>query len=186
MDNSDQVLLCDVSTSKVRPIIPEKFRKLVFDKVHGTSHPGIEATRSLIQRRFVWSNMKKDISNSVKCCDQCQKGKVIRHNKSPLSQFTIPSGRFENLRVDIVGPLPFCNGYKYILTLLTIIDRFYRWFTDTVMRDITAESNVDVFMNGWIQHFGCPKSVVTDQGGQFTNHLWSSYMNILGIKRHYN
>ena len=51
------------------------------------------------------------------------------------------------------------------------------------MRDITAESTVDAFMNGWIQHFGCPKSVMTDQGGQFTSHLWSSYMNILGIKQ---
>ena len=128
MDHSDQVLLCDVSTSKVRPIIPKNFRKLVFDKVHGTSHPGIKATRSLIQRRFVWKNMKKDVSNWVKCCDQCQKSKVIRHNKSPLSQFTIPSRRFENLHVDIVRPLPFRNGYKYILT---IIDRFSRWFTAT-------------------------------------------------------
>ena len=123
--------------------------------------------------------MKKDISNWVKCCDQCQKGKVIRHNKSPLSQFTIPPGRFENLRVDIVRPIPSCNGYKYILT---IMDRFSPWFTATAMRDIIAESTVDAFMNGWIQHFGCPKSVVTYQGGQFTSHLWSSYMNILGIK----
>ena len=41
MDNSDQILLYDVSTSIVRPIIVEKYRKLIFDKVHGTSHPGI-------------------------------------------------------------------------------------------------------------------------------------------------
>ena len=132
MDNSDQILLCIVSISKVRPIIPKKFRKLDFDKVHGTLHPEIKATRCLIQRRLVWKNTKKDTSNCVKCCDQCQKGKVIRHNKSLYSQFTIPFGRFENLHVDIVGPLLFCNVYKYILT---IIARFSCWFTAIAMRD---------------------------------------------------
>ena len=179
LDNSDVVLFCDVSTPNVRPIIPQKFRKVVFDKVHGTAHPGIKATLSLIQKRFVWHNMKKNVKEWAKCCDTCQKGKIYRHNKSPLGHFNIPSGRFENIHVDIVGPLIASNGYRYILTA---IDRFSRWFTATPMRDITAEITMETFMNGWIQHFGCPLTVVTDQGSQFTSHLWKSYMKILGIK----
>ena len=50
------------------------------------------------------------------------------------------------------------------------------------MRDITAEITMETFMNGWIQHFGCPVTIVTDQGSQFTGHLWKSHMKILGIK----
>ena len=123
--------------------------------------------------------MKKDVKEWAKCCDTCQKGKIYRHNKSPLGHFNILSGRFENIHVDIVGPLIASNGYRYILTA---IDRFSRWFTATPMRDITAEITMEIFMNGWIQHFGCPLTVVTDQGSQFTSHLWKSYMKILGIK----
>ena len=121
IEDSDQVILCDVSTDKVRPIIPEQFQKVVFDKIHNLAHSGIKATRNLLQRRFVWKNMKKNIRDWVKCCVSCQKDKIIRHNKSPLGQFSIPSGRFENLHVDLVGPLPSSNGCRY---LLTVVDRF--------------------------------------------------------------
>jgi len=46
--------------------------------------------------------------------------------------------------------------------MLTVIDRFSRWFTVTPLRKISTEATFEAFMNGWIQHFGCPVSVVTD------------------------
>ena len=147
IEDSDQVILCDVSTDKVRPIIPEQFQKVVFDKIHNLAHSGIKATRNLLQRRFVWKNMKKNIRDWVKCCVSCQKGKIIRHNKSPLGQFSIPLGRFENLHVDFVGPLPSSNGCRY---LLTVVDRFSRCFTATPMKEIAAEATIEAFVSGWI------------------------------------
>jgi len=50
------------------------------------------------------------------------------------------------------------------------------------MKEIMTEATVEAFLNGWVQHFGCPLSVVTDQGSQYTSHLWKSLMNALGIK----
>ena len=61
VEDSDQVILCDVSTDKVRPIIPEQFQKVVFDKIHNLAHSSIKATRNLRQRTFIWKNMKKKI-----------------------------------------------------------------------------------------------------------------------------
>ena len=178
IEDSDQVILCDVSTDKVRPIIPEEFQKVVFDKIHNLAHSGIKATRNLLQRRFVWKNMKKNIPDWVKCYVSCQKGKIIRHSKSPSGQFNIPSGRFENLHVDLAGPLHSSNGCRY---LLTVVERFSRWFTATLIKEITAEATIEAFVNGWIQYFGCPLSVVTNQGGQFTGYLWKNLMSVLGI-----
>ena len=80
-------IICDTSTSKARPIIPKNFQKLIFDKIHNMSHPGIKGTRKLIQHRFVWHEMNKDITSWVRNCPECQKGKILRHNKAPIQKF---------------------------------------------------------------------------------------------------
>ena len=38
--NGSFTSLCDVSTSTPRPVVPESWRRLVFDTVHSLSHPG--------------------------------------------------------------------------------------------------------------------------------------------------
>ena len=65
---------------------------------------------------------------------------------------------------------------------MTVVDRFSRWFTATPKKEITAEATIEAFVSGWIQYFGCPLSVVTDQGGQFTGYLWKNLMSVLGIR----
>ncbi|GFY76347.1 transposon Ty3-I Gag-Pol polyprotein [Trichonephila inaurata madagascariensis] len=55
-------IFCDVSREKVRPYVPEKLRFEVFCSLHNLSHPGIRATKRLIQDRFVWPSMLKDIA----------------------------------------------------------------------------------------------------------------------------
>ena len=99
IEESNLTLLCDISTTKVRPILPVKFQKIVFHKIHDLSHPGIKVSKDLIQQRFVWYGMKKNITNWDKTCLTCQKGKVLKHNKAPLQRFTLPSTRFSEDRV---------------------------------------------------------------------------------------
>ena len=38
-------LLCDTSTGRDRPIVPDSWRRQVFDLVHGLSHPSVRTTR---------------------------------------------------------------------------------------------------------------------------------------------
>ena len=111
-------------------------------------YPGRKTTKNLIQQRFVWHGMNKDIANWVKSCSTSQKGKVLRHNKTtPLQKFDLPSERFSHVHVDIVGPMPLSNGYRY---LFTAVNRFSRWFTAIPMKEITAEATAGALLNGWI------------------------------------
>ena len=73
--------------------------------------------------------------------------------KSPPGQFKISDGRFTNLHIDIVGPLPTANDYQY---KLTIIDRFIRWPVAVPLRDISAETISKSISREWIAVFGCP------------------------------
>lgn len=38
--NTGVTLMCDVSSGHTRPVVPVQWRRAVFDKVHGLSHPG--------------------------------------------------------------------------------------------------------------------------------------------------
>lgn len=60
--NSATEVICDTSTNTVRPYVPADFRRLVFNSLHSLSHLGIRAIEKLIEIRFVWPCMLKDIA----------------------------------------------------------------------------------------------------------------------------
>lgn len=104
LPNSTKAIVCDVSTRHVRPFITKEFRKQVFHSIHGIAHPSRKATTKQITERFVWPNMKKDITEMVKTCLSCQKLKVTKHNRSAVDNFEIPENRFQWIHIDLVGP----------------------------------------------------------------------------------
>lgn len=123
--------------------------------------------------------MHTDIKSCTQTCLNCQKSKVNRHTKSPPGHFLKPDGRFTNLHIDIVGPLPEANGHSY---LLTIIDRFTRWPVVVSLRDISAETISKNILHEWIAVFGCPSVITTDRGSQFQSTLFDEFTKLLGVK----
>ena len=114
-------MICDVSTSIIRPWVPLDFRRRVFDGLHGLSHPGPRPSQRLISARFVWSGLKKDVRQWCRSCHSCQSSKIARHITAPVVRFAPAERRFGSVHVDLVGPLPPSQGIKY---LFTMVDRF--------------------------------------------------------------
>ena len=113
----------------------------------------------------------------VKLASLARGRKVSRHNCLQPAHLIAPKSRFQHVHMDIVGPLPVSEGYRY---LLTIIDRFSRWPEAFPLRDIEATTVCLAFVDGWISRFGAPKTLTTDQGSQFESHLFSALLNLTG------
>ena len=176
----NHLIWCDVSTGHNRPYLTERFRKTVFLNLHGLGHPSHRATKPLINTRFVWHGMNIDIDKWCRSCKGCQTAKISRHNGPVFGKFTEPTERFDHVHIDIVGPLPYTDGFRY---LLTCIDQFTRWPEAIPILDIRAETVADVFFSGWIARFGTPATITTDWGAQFESKLWDGLCNQFGIVR---
>ena len=171
-------LIVDTSNGPYRPYIPFPSRRRIFDLIHGLGHPGVERTRQTMCAKFVWPSIREDSSRWARECLPCQQAKVTRHVTPPIGTFEVPTRRFEHINMDIVT-LPLSNGFKY---LLTAVDRFTRWPIAVPMSDMTAESVVDAFSHGWVQTFGCPSTITTDRGAQFSSDIFKKLAKTWGIK----
>ena len=69
--------------------------------------------------------------------------------------------QFDHVHIYIVGPLPYSDGFKY---LLTCVDRFTCLPEAMPLEDIRGETVADAFFSGWIARFGTPATITTDRG----------------------
>ena len=181
VSSDNYTVLCDMSTGVPRPVIPQNWTRRVFELCHNLSHAGFRPTMRAVSKRFVWPRMKADIRQWCRTCHECQSSKIQRHIHAPLQSRVPPERRFGSLHVDIVGPLPECEGMKY---LFTVIDRYTRWSEAIPMKEMTAEDCVKALIRHWISKFGVPGDITSDRGRQFTSHLWQDLNRLLGIASH--
>ena len=125
--DSTYTLLCEVSTAQPRPIVPKTWRRKIFDLIHGLSHPGIKMLRKLMTSRFVWHGMDKDVGNWSRTSLGCHQAKH-QHIWASLQHGQLPNRHFKQLHVDVVGPLPVCQGMKYLFTTINHFTRWWRQF----------------------------------------------------------
>ncbi len=154
----------DVSTSNFRPIVPLKFRKIIFGHFHNVAHPGRLTSHRIISSRFVWRGLSSDVTAWACGCLACQRGKIHRHTHLVPLPIPIPQRHFSHLHVDLVGPLQYSNNFNYICTIIDRMSKSAKALTFT-----------------WISHFGVPETITSDRGQQFTSNLLLKLCEMLNI-----
>ena len=119
--SSNISIVCDISTGLRCPFLPFPFRRNIFNVLHSLSYPGIRATQCLITAQYVWPNINLDVRAWTRACLHCHRSKIHRHTVSPPAFFLSPDIRFDHVHIDLVGPLPTCKGYSYLLTMVVLI-----------------------------------------------------------------
>ena len=171
-------LLCDTSVGKkARPFVPKGSRNLIIRMFHQLHHPGQKSTLEKVAARYYWSTIRSDVSDFVKMCVPCNRARQGKRIRPPLSGRPVFADRFSDLQIDVVGPLPPSEGFRY---LLTIFDRTTRWLNAIPMAKSNARTCRDAFIRGWVKDFGIPATACSDNGNTFVANVWKDLHQKLG------
>lgn len=147
-----------------------------------TGHAGVAKTLDRVKQQFWWKGMEKDVMEYVRTCRSCSQRTNYGKAKAPLGDlFNEPLEPFEVLAADIVGPLPTSESRN--VYILSVMDHFSRYCEFIPLPDQTAESVARALVQRVITKFGVPKSLVTDQGANFTSDLIKSLCKFLHVRK---
>ena len=99
--------------------IQEEILKENYDSVD-VGYPGQHRMLELLKRTYWWPGLKEDVKEYVQGCFKCQQNKVQHQKKAgELHPLDIPQGPWQEISIDIIGPLPKSNGMD---TIVVIVD----------------------------------------------------------------
>lgn len=130
--------------------------------------------------------MDKAVREFCKEGQNCEQTKIIKHIKSEVQPFKLPSDHFQTVHFDMVGPLPPVRNQTDFLPfryLLTMIIRTTRWVEAVLLSEITAQNVTTDLINPQVARFRVPLYIITDRGSQFELELFSELSKIIGFHR---
>ena len=108
-----------------RMYMPDDARPDVLQWAHSSSlacHPGVRRTLTLLNRRFWWPSVRRDLEEFMAACPVCARAKGnSQHPQGLLQPLPVPCHPWSYIAVDFVMGLPESQGSSVILT---IVDRF--------------------------------------------------------------
>ena len=175
-------IFCEVSGSKIRPVLPEPFRLTILQSYHNVDHPGQRESQRRCASQYYWPVMKKEIKNYVRSCHACQSTKPSKLKEPQPGFFPVPQKRFSHIHIDVCGPLPPSRGYKY---LLMVVDRTTRYVDAIPMIEASTNACADALLHSWVSRHGLSRHCTSDNGVEFVSAIWKRMQDKLGIKLHY-
>ena len=150
-------------------------------------HPGITKTVELIQRNFMFPQMRQKVTQYIKKCQQCQQNKAERHAKYGHIQFVNPPERlWDEITMDFITKLPISvetSTAKTYDSIFVVVDKLtkYSHFLP-YSESFTAEELGYVFLDRIVRLYGLPRSIISDRDKLFTSAFWKTLMGIMGVK----
>ena len=161
-------------------------RPWVLNTCHANTclHLGVTRTVCMLARFYWWIGMDVSARWWIRRCLHCQARKTSRHTiRWPTLSLPIPNGPCITVSVDYFGPLPLTPRRNVHILLLT--DRFSRRVDMFAVsaENFTAAGTADILLKEYIPLWGCPVTLLSDNGQQFTSKLATIVYDRVGIRK---
>jgi len=145
-------------------------------------HPGQHRMLELLKRTFWWPSIRSDVKRYVKGCDTCQRNKARNAQKAaPLHPLPIPEAPWEEISIDMIGPLPKSGDYDAILVIVDRFSKMIRLFpTETTL---SSGGLAKLYRDEIWKLHGIPKRIISDRGPQFASRFMKELCDAIGTRR---
>ena len=135
-----------------------------------------------IAQDFWWPSMKKDITEYIKGCTECQ-AKKNQPNKPKPPPYPISSDTyatpFTSIAMDFIVKLPISDSYD---TVLTITDTFSKASIFIPCNEtINTKQTAKLYATYVLPHYGLPHRIISDHNPRFTSVFSRELCCTLGI-----
>ena len=165
-------------------VVPQRHRGTALDGCHReAAHQGQCCSAALMQERFWWPGMTRDLRNHIKKCGHCRKYEAAPP-VMPMKPLAC-SGPGELLHVDFTSieemvPL---KEDPVIHNVLVLQNHFSKYVVAYVVKDQTACTAAETLRIGYFGLFGTPAYLISDQGKAFTGHIITHLCELYGVQK---
>jgi hypothetical protein len=142
-------------------------------------HMGLDSLLDILQKRFWWPSMRKDVKMWLKACLMCQiNQRKDRTHHDEMHPLDVPSS-FHRWHLDFIGELPTTlKGNRWILVA---VDYATNWPIARPVPVASAEAVADFLYEEIVMRFGCPREILTDRGANFSSNIVKHYLKKLDV-----
>jgi len=164
-------------------VLPESLWRVITDAAHNSwhgGHGGEERTKARIFLRYYFPGVHNYVAKFVKSCPNCQAAKGKHPPPAPLKSLPICVQRNERCHIDLFGPMKSkseCDN-KYVMVMT---DAFSKVVELAAIPDKQADTVAKAFFEHWICRYSVPLQVISDNGKEFANELFTELSNLLGF-----
>ena len=176
-----KVMLKNHSEPISQIVLPKNFVcKVILACYDDNGHLGMERTLGMLQERFFWPKMAKDVRTHICTCDRCIKFKQPQE-KSEMQPILV-SYPLELVHLDFLMLGGKMDDSRSINALI-VTDDFTKYAQAYVTPKQTAAIVAKTLRENFLVHYGWAEKILTDQGKSFENNLIWELCELAQVKK---
>ncbi|GJE97660.1 polyprotein [Phanerochaete sordida] len=163
-----------------------KVREIVISHAHSIlAHLGHRKTLHYLKNNVWWKDMVADVRAYCDSCSLCATTKPS--NQAPfglLQPLPVPSGPWETVGIDFVGPLPESRTRHGAFDMITVIIDHFSAMVHLVpsLQTYRARDVAELVFDHIYKLHGLPRAIVSDRDSLFTSLFWDRLHKLIGVQ----